>query len=523
MSDDREQDLLNRRVLINTVMNYIGKIVNLGAWFILTPFILRTLGSTTYGLWALVGSVAAYGTLMDFGVTGTVTKYVAEYRAKNEKDRAGALISTALFIYIILGLTVIIISAALAPIFPKIFNLSPEQHSTGSLLLLLSGLHIGLSIPASTASSILRGLQRFDLMNFTSILSTILSSVSIVVVLLVTGSVIGMMVVMILINLIMLVPSIWFIHRIEPDLRIKWSSINRETARTIFKFSSSLFFIRVGGQMESQSDEIVIGGFMPVSAITPYYIARKLSSMPQLLTDQFLTLLLPLASEIYAVNDMHRLRALFLLSTRLTLAFFLPVGSILIVFSKPILHLWVGEEFIIYAHLVLILTLASLIDTSIWPAGSVIQSMSRHRFTALMAICSGVSNLLLSIVLVQYFGVTGVAMGTLIPTTIICLGFILPFTLRLLNVSIREAIRKIYFPAIWPSIPMIVVMLFYMFFYGSPTILSIGLGAIIGMLVYGIGYLSNTTTTAERYALRTLAIRTFRLAKVYLKFLNTPS
>jgi O-antigen/teichoic acid export membrane protein len=465
----------------------------------------------------LVGSVVAYGSLMDFGITGTVTKYVAEYQAKSETERSSAVISTALILYSILGLAVIFLGAIFAPIFPEIFNLSPDQRSTASWLLLLSSVHVGLSIPASTANSVLRGLHRFDLMNLISLVGTLLSASAIYVVLRASGSVLGMMIVIILTNLLVLIPSVWLIHRVEPALRLSWRSVNRELVRTVLTFSSSLFLIRVGSQMETQTDEIVIGGFMPVSFITPYNLARKLSTLPQLLTDQFLTLILPLASEIYAVHDMVRLRSLFLLSTRLTLAFFLPIGCILIVFSDAILSLWVGEEFIGNGNLVFILTLAGLIDTSIWPAGSVIQSMARHRFTALMAVCSGVSNLFLSIVLVNYMGLLGVALGTLIPTTIICIGFVLPYTLRLLEVNARQAIQDIYFPALLPMVPMLVVMLVLRFVFGQTSLLSIGMIATLGILVYGMGYLGNHTNTAERHALRNLTESTLRFAKIYLK------
>ncbi len=349
MSSEHGNALLNKRVLINTVTNYVGKIVNLGAWFLLTPFILNELGTYTYGLWILISSVAAYGALLDFGITDTVTKYVAEYHAKDEKEKVSALISTALVLYIGLGLFVILISAVFAPLVPHIFRLPADQHSTASWLLLLSGLHVGLSVPATTAPSVLRGLQRFDLMNFTSLFTTIVSSLSIVIVLTLTGSAIGLMVAMLLSNLLALIPNIWFIHRVAPDIRLNFRMVHRDLFRQIFTFSSSLFLIQIGGRMESQTDEIVIGGFLPVTAVTPYSIARKLSTLPQLLTDQFLTLLLPLASQIYALKDMERLRGLFLLSTRLTLAFFIPIAGVITIFAGPVLTLWVGEEFAAYS------------------------------------------------------------------------------------------------------------------------------------------------------------------------------
>src|SRR5213078_2168691 len=109
-------------------------------------------------------------------------------------------------------------------------------------------------------------------------------------------------------------------------------------------------------------------------------------------------------------------------SSRLTLAIFIPVGCVLAVLTRPILTAWVGAAYADYAHLVIILTLAGLINTSMWPAASILQSMSRHRPLAAMSLGSGLVNVALSIALVHRFGLTGVALGTLIPTAAECLG-----------------------------------------------------------------------------------------------------
>ena len=50
-------------MLINILSNYAGKVYTLAVWFFLTPFIIHQLGPSDYGLWVLIGSVAAYGAL----------------------------------------------------------------------------------------------------------------------------------------------------------------------------------------------------------------------------------------------------------------------------------------------------------------------------------------------------------------------------------------------------------------------------------------------------------------------------
>ncbi len=69
--------VIGRRVLLSTISNYASKAFTLGIWFFLTPYLVHQLGDSAYGLFVLVGSVAAYGSLLDFGIAPAVTKYVA--------------------------------------------------------------------------------------------------------------------------------------------------------------------------------------------------------------------------------------------------------------------------------------------------------------------------------------------------------------------------------------------------------------------------------------------------------------
>jgi O-antigen/teichoic acid export membrane protein len=216
--------------------------------------------------------------------------------------------------------------------------------------------------------------------------------------------------------LLMQALNIWVINRIAPELRFGWRGASRQLVRTIISFSSSIFMIRVSARLQSRTDEIVTGAFLHISAVAPCAISRRLGEAAQLLADQFMKVLLPVASQLHAESDHARLHSLYIMGTRLTLAIFLPLGCILCVLTRPILTLWVGAAYADYAHLAIILTFAALIDTIHWPGGAVLRGTGRHRPMAVMTLCTALANLGLSVALVRDFGLTGVALGTLIPT-----------------------------------------------------------------------------------------------------------
>src|SRR5260221_7270395 len=91
---------VTRGLLLNILSNYAGKLYTLVVWFFLTPFVIHQLGPSDYGLWVLIGSVAAYGALLEFGIANAITKYVAEFLVHDDHEQAGRLIATALWLYI---------------------------------------------------------------------------------------------------------------------------------------------------------------------------------------------------------------------------------------------------------------------------------------------------------------------------------------------------------------------------------------------------------------------------------------
>ena len=487
-TDAAKDAFIRRRVIVNTASNYVAKILTLGVWFFLTPFLLRKLGASDYGLWILIGSIAAYGSLLDFGIATAVTKYVAQFHAEGRIEQARSLVATTLWLYLGLGLVAVVLSAILAPIIPLALKLPPDQQTTASWLMLLSGLGLGVSLPSATSIAVLRGMHRFDLANLVGIFGMTLFTVATVTVLLLGGGLLGMVAVGIPVTIVTQIPAIWLIRRTAPELRFGLRDTDRSLFRTVMSFSSALFVINVAGQLQTKTDEITIGAFMPIANVAPYSIARRLSEMPQMLSEQFMKVIMPLASQLDAENDHTRLRTLYLTSSRLTLAIFLPLAAGVIVLAQPFLKAWVGAPYDQYAYLVVILTLASLLDTSQWPAGAILQGIGRHRMLAVITLGAAFANLGLSLILVRPFGLAGVALGTLIPATIESLFFVLPYVMRVNRISFRTVLKEIYLPALLPAVPMVIVLYGLREIAHPASLIAIAATGGLGLLVYVIGY-----------------------------------
>ena len=499
--------MIRRRLFTGALSNYAGKFTSVAVWFFLTPFMLHQLGPEGYAVWVLVGSIASYGYLLDFGIGGAVVKYVATHTARGEKIKVNRLISTALWLYLALGLIAFAGSLALAPVLPVLFNIPESEHHTTFWVVILMGATVGSTIMFAPVITALQGFHRYDLYNLVNAAGSLVTAVATVVVLLSGGGLIGVVAVSLPVTLLMRLAALRLVSRIAPWLQFTWRGGSRSLARQILGFSLSTFMMQISGRLNSKTDEFVIAAFQPLALVAPYAIARKLGELAQLMAEQLLKAILPLAAELEAKRDPERLKKLYVVGTRLTLAVLAPVGVVLLLLPDAVLTAWVGAAYATHASLVVVLTLASLIGTTQLSAGFILQGVAQHHFVARATLLAGVANLILSIVLVGPLGLHGVALGTLIPTTLLSFGVLLPFAMRTLHVRPWEAIRDIWLPGSLPALPAAAAVYLLHQAFPAPSLVVVGLFTIAAGLIYAAGYMSTAAATLERQLLVELVER----------------
>ena len=512
MSPDREKDtLIRRRILIGTTSNFVGQLFVFFVLFLLTPFILSHVGDADYGLWILLGSIVAYSSLLDFGMWGTVIKYVAEYQARKNYEDARVLLSTILYLYIAIAILISLAGIASAPFLPRLFNLAPEQYALATRLVVLISLSTGLAIPCMLPLAVLRGLQRYDITNGIDIFTTLFTTIATVTVLLYGGGVTGIAFVNLGGIFLSLVASLWMLYKIAPELHFRWRGANWSMARKIAGYSWPLFMRDMATRLQTRTDEITIGIFLPVSAVGSYSLARRLSETTQTLTRQFMKTLLPLASQLHAEDDFPRLRHLYKTGTRLTIAIVLAMSSVLIVLAGPILAVWVGTPYATYAGVVVILTVANLIATVQWPAMAILQAMTRHRILAFSSLGNGIANLVISVLLVRSYGLLGVALSTAIPIAVEYFCVVLPYSLRVTGTPLREAWVEIFMPTLLPLLPTFLILYSLRAAFDPSSLLTILVVAVAGATVYVVAYLSVVGNQIERQWIIGLATHSSQL------------
>lgn len=133
--------------------------------FVLYRFVLRTLGVDSLGIWSVVLATVSASRFTEFGISASVTRFVAKYLGEEEGEYASYAIQTAFIsIFLLLIMLLPLAYLLLRSIFPLF--LSSIALSEAYKLLPYTVVSLFLTVTAGISQSGLEGCQRYDLRAF---------------------------------------------------------------------------------------------------------------------------------------------------------------------------------------------------------------------------------------------------------------------------------------------------------------------------------------------------------------------
>ena len=442
------------RILRNIFSSWTSYLVTMVVGFLLAPVVVHSLGNTGYGLWTLVLSITGYFGLLDLGIRSSVGRFVARHLALNDARNVNRTASTAFLILGGGGVLAFLSTLGVAVFFFDSFRIEPQYASAGRTALLITGLNISLLLPLGVFSSVLYGLERYDVVSGVTI-SAELARAALVVWFLQHGyGLVALAVIALAITLVQYSAMGLFAKALYRPLKLDVHAVDWIGCRDLFGFSIYRFFWLVANQLIFYTDAVVIGIFLGAAAITPYAIAGSLINYGRNVVSLFTDTLYPSAARMDAKDDLAGLQRLLILATRMALLVTLPLCLGFLFLGRQFITLWMGPAYADSAVLLMVLAIPQFGSMSQYGSVLVLTGMARHRALAYFALAEGVVNVTLSVILVQQMGLIGVAWGTVIPH-LICTTVVVPlYTLRVLKMNMTEYLVKAYVRPVLCAVPV---------------------------------------------------------------------
>ena len=476
-------------ILKNVSSSWFSLGVNILVGIFLSPFILHRLGDTAYGIWILIFSVTGYYGLFDLGIRSSVVRYVSTFTATNDQEGLAKLINTSLATYATIGVVAMVVTLVSSLFVDRIFRIPADFLSTARLLFLMVGTAVALGFPIGVFSGVLEGLQRFYFVNLTNVISTLLRAALIVFVLHRGYGLLTVALVTVALPIMSSLARAVIALRVLP-VRFGWRYVDRTAFREIASYSAVSFILMIGYKLRYKTDEIVIGTFLSVTAITYFSIGDRLLDYAAELVGSLAQIFIPMAGQSHAKGDTNRLRTIWIAGNRACAMIIFPITAVLIILGKSVITAWVGARYVALSYPVLVVLAVPMMFTLAQGASTrILYGMAKHRPLAIVTLMDSVTNLILSIVLIRPFGIIGDAFGTAIPLMCTSLLFMPRHMCRLLGVRVGTYLREAYTLPLLLPLPLAATLLLVRQWFIARTILEVAFQTLIGFLPYGLGLL----------------------------------
>lgn len=441
-----------RVVALNVAGRYVTLALELALGLVMLPFNALHLGASEYGLWMLAASIAAYFPILDLGLGSAMERSVAHYRAQRDPEAISEVASTLVFVFAATGLVAFLVVVAVASNIGPLFGLSGDQAHTGRILMMIIGLQVAFGLPFTIFGGVVNGFQRTYLnAGVGAVVSLSVAAVN-VTVLLAGGGLVQLVAAMTATRMTGYIAYRLNAYRVFPLLRIRPSLFRAARLRELGGFGVWMLIQATACKINYASDPIVIASFLTTGSVAVWTIAQRLADAVLQLTNQLNYVLFPIVVDADTSGRHDRLAEVLVQGTRLSIATILPVAGSLALLADPVVLGWTGPQFAAAAVLVKILAMVVLVRVGTWTANTVLQGTGGHRLVATSNLATAGVNIGLSILLIRWFGLPGVAIATLIPVTVRALVIIVPVACSRVGMPLTTFIATAVWPAAWPGI-----------------------------------------------------------------------
>ncbi len=116
----------------------------------------------------------------------------------------------------------------------------------------------------------------------------------------------------------------------------------------------------------------------------------------------------------------------------------------MIVWGSAFIELWVGSKYLDAYRVLVILTISEILNLSQAPSSAVLFATGTHKSVSICFALEAGLNLLLTVMLVRYFGLVGGAFGVLIPVAVRCVIVQPTFVCRVLSIRYVEYGARVF-------------------------------------------------------------------------------
>lgn len=389
--------------LLSNVLSFLNRTV-----------FIHTIGVTYLGISGLFSNIFSFLSFAELGIGSAIAFSLYEPLAKNDTEKICALMKWYKRAYEIIGILIAIVGVSLVPFLPDLINGRPDiEHLSLYYLIMLS------TTVASYFFTYKRTIILCDQKAYINSRNTYLFSSMQMVVQAVMLLIFRNYVLYLVLAGVFTVASNVAISikadRLYPYLKKKTTAkIDQTTSKTIRKNVAAMVLHKISGIVVYSSDNLVISKFIGLAEVGIYSNYYMVVTVLTNLLGQVFTAITASVANLQVLTDRNviykKFRGIYFLNFWIVMVF----TTCLYVLWDDFIVIWLGKEFLM-DHLAVVVLVIWFYNQSMRHTIGVFKNSAglywNDRYKPLF---ESVINLASSILLLRYFGIAGVFMGTVV-------------------------------------------------------------------------------------------------------------
>lgn len=393
------------------IISYVAIFVNIAISFFYTPWMIRQIGMSDYGLYSLILSFISYF-LMDFGLQQAVQRFIAKYRAENEEEKVAKMVGLTTRVYLIIDFVIFLVLLVCYFFISNIFTgLTPGEIEKLQGLYVIAAIFSVLNFMFKPMAGAMLAYEYFVEEKLLEMLNKVGTLALVCVALLMGADVYAL----VLINgAVALLSSLlkFVVFKRKSKLRIQWGYYDKGELKSIFSFSMWTFGISLAQRLRISLIPTILGIVSNSTEIAVFALSVSLDGMIYTLSSALNGLFLPKVARIAINQDRDSIECLMVKVGRLQLYIIWLIFSGFCIFGSQFINLWVGDAFHNAYYILICGILIQPILLTEHIANDVVYVENKVRYTGTMIFTTSLIGLVLAIFFAKSLGALGAGFGS---------------------------------------------------------------------------------------------------------------
>lgn len=399
---------------IGIALSYLNIVLHAILGFIYVPILLHYIGKNEYGLYQLIGSLIAYFSIMDFGLTAAVTRFYTKY--KTLKDNVGMenILAISLYGYIAVTLLCLVVGGVCYLNLDWIFgtSMTAGELTEARQMFLLLLFNIAVSLSTMIFRAVINAHERFLFLKGLETVQLVMQPILVILILQKYPVAMSVAVAQTFLNVVLILARMYYCFG-RLHITIKFHYWNHELFADFRRLALSVFAVSLIDQVFFKTNQIILGIVQGTGAVAVYSIASLIYMNYMALSTAISGVYLPHITAMVAQRKpVQELSNLFTQIGRWQYYLLALVATGFIIFGQQFIQIWAGEGFSDAYIITLLIILPFTIDLIQNIGLAILQAMNCYDFRAKVYFFTGILNLVMAIPLGIHYGGIGCAFAT---------------------------------------------------------------------------------------------------------------